>query len=208
VPPARPTNLAKMDVDFKRSQRRAETRRSKWRPPRLARGHVVLIGLLSLLLVGGVFTGLTTISPIAGVAPATTPAPVTRCPLPSELRPGFEAAAERTGVPLALLVAIAEVESNLDPAARSSAGAQGLLQLMPATAREVRVDALHAPSNVLGGARYVRRMLQRFGRRDLAIAAYHSGPSTVQQAGLTLPAASVAHVAKVEAKLAQRSGCR
>ena len=100
------------------------------------------------------------------------PAPRPRCAgaragLPRCLRRfrrGFDAAARDTGLPLALLVAVAERESGLRPDVVSSAGARGLLQLMPATAAELSVDADRPESNVLGGARYLRAMLDRFAR--------------------------------------------
>jgi soluble lytic murein transglycosylase-like protein len=75
------------------------------------------------------------------------------CPLPRRFRPAFELAAHDTGLPLALLVSVARVESSLRERARSDAGARGLLQLMPATARELALDPNQPSSNVLAGAR-------------------------------------------------------
>jgi len=80
-------------------------------------------------------------------------------------------------------------ESGGDPGAESQKGAQGLMQLMPATAREMGVDdALQPGANIAGGARYLSRQLERFdGDLDLALAAYNAGPGAVQRAGGQVP---------------------
>src|SRR5437868_6002899 len=72
-----------------------------------------------------------------------------RCPLPARFRSAFVAAAADTRLPLALLYAVAKVESDLRPDAVSSAGASGLLQLMPDTARSLDLDATALRTNVL-----------------------------------------------------------
>jgi soluble lytic murein transglycosylase-like protein len=98
-------------------------------------------------------------------------------------------AAQRTGTDPALLLAVMTAESGGDPQARSVQGALGLMQLMPATAAELGVQQpLHPAENILGGARYLADMLQRFGQRlDLALAAYNAGPGAVQCAGHEVP---------------------
>lgn len=83
----------------------------------------------------------------------------------------------------ALLAAVALVESAFDPAAVSPAGAQGLMQFMPATAAEMDVDPFDPASAVDGAARYLRRELDRFGSLELALAAYNAGPGAVQRHG-------------------------
>ena len=60
------------------------------------------------------------------------------------------------------------------PDARSSAGARGLLQVLPATAAEFELDTDHVGANVLAGARYLRQLLDRFGSTELALAAYNA----------------------------------
>ena len=112
---------------------------------------------------------------------ATTPG--FACPIPREFRRAFVAASQDTGLPLALLVAVSEIESNFRPDAVSEAGARGLLQLMPTTAASLRLDPDHPPSNVLAGARYLRLLLDRFQSTDLALAAYNAGPTAVAKAG-------------------------
>lgn len=95
----------------------------------------------------------------------------------------FNEAGERHGVDPALLAAVAEIESAFDPAAISPAGAQGLMQFMPATAAEMSVDSFDPSSAVDGAARYLRRELDRFGSVDLALAAYNAGAGAVQRHG-------------------------
>ncbi|MFJ9315115.1 transglycosylase SLT domain-containing protein [Pimelobacter simplex] len=96
----------------------------------------------------------------------------------------IDAAAARTGVPAALLAAVAKQESGFDPRAVSPAGAQGLMQLMPGTARGLGVtDAFDPAQAIDGGARLLRSLLDRFGRTDLALAAYNAGPGAVSRYG-------------------------
>lgn len=110
-------------------------------------------------------------------------------------------------MPLSLLTAVAEQESRFDPVARSRAGAQGLMQVMPATARQLGLDPAVPSSNVLAGARYLRRMLDRFADNELALAAYNAGPSAVARAGPAPAAETVAYVRDVSAASARLTGC-
>ncbi|KAB2959719.1 MAG: lytic transglycosylase domain-containing protein [Thermoanaerobaculia bacterium] len=81
-----------------------------------------------------------------------------------------------------LVRAVVQVESGYNPRALSNKGAMGLMQLMPATARELDVaDPWNPEQNVRGGTAYLRRMLDRFGELDLALAAYNAGPEAVLQ---------------------------
>lgn len=105
------------------------------------------------------------------------------CPLPARFRAAFESASDKSGVPLSLLVAVAQEESNFEPNAVSHAGALGLLQVLPSTAQELEIDLSTPDANVLAGARYLRRMLDRFASLELALAAYNAGPTAVEKAG-------------------------
>jgi soluble lytic murein transglycosylase-like protein len=124
------------------------------------------------------------------------------------LRPAFVHAAAATGLPLQLLVATAYQESRMDPRAQSPVGARGLLQLMPATARELRLAGADPRANVLAGARYLRQMLDRFGSVELALAAYNAGPGAVERAGGAPTLETLRYVKNVQARAVQLASCR
>ncbi|MBW2435875.1 MAG: lytic transglycosylase domain-containing protein [Deltaproteobacteria bacterium] len=92
-------------------------------------------------------------------------------------------AAAKYNLPPALITAVIRAESNFKVRAVSSAGAQGLMQLMPATARELGVkNPFDIGQNIDGGAKYLRKMLDRFGGSlRKALAAYNAGPGTVMK---------------------------
>jgi murein DD-endopeptidase MepM/ murein hydrolase activator NlpD len=99
------------------------------------------------------------------------------------------AAAEEYDLDPRLLAALVWQESSFKPNAESNAnggngeGAYGLAQLMPATAEGLGVDRYDPMENLLGGARYLREQLDRFGSNELALAAYNAGPGNVQEYG-------------------------
>jgi soluble lytic murein transglycosylase-like protein len=85
-------------------------------------------------------------------------------------------------VEASLVKAVVAAESAFDETAVSHAGAQGLMQLMPATARHLGVaDPFAAHENIDGGARYLREMLDRYGDVSRALAAYNAGPEAVDR---------------------------
>jgi len=81
-----------------------------------------------------------------------------------------------------LIQAVIEVESGFQSKAVSPVGAEGLMQIMPDTQKHLGVeDSFNPDDNIRGGVKYLREMLDRFGRVDLALAAYNAGPSRVEQ---------------------------
>jgi soluble lytic murein transglycosylase-like protein len=94
----------------------------------------------------------------------------------------------------------------MDPGALSGAGGRGLLQLMPGTARELGLERDDPAANVLSGARYLRRQLDRFGDVELALAAYNAGPTAIDRAGHA-PFASLRYAKNVEARAAVLVNC-
>lgn len=98
-------------------------------------------------------------------------------------------AAARYRVPPALISAVVKAESDYQVRAVSAAGAQGLMQLMPATAREMGVmDPFDIDQNIYGGVRYLRKMLDQFnGDVRLALSAYNAGPGTVARFSGNVP---------------------
>jgi soluble lytic murein transglycosylase-like protein len=131
-----------------------------------------------------------------------------QCPIPPEFRSAFRRAAAHSRLPLALLTAVASVESKFRPEARSAAGAHGLLQVLPSTAKAMKADTSTPERNVLAGARYLRLLLDRFDSTELALAAYNAGPTAVEKAGGAPNRASRAYVHEVTRLWRSLNGCR
>jgi len=108
--------------------------------------------------------------------------------------PHIQDAAEEYDVPVSLVKAIIKAESDFDPNAVSQAGAQGLMQLMPETARDLGVSNSFDPrENILGGVRYFKELLDQFqGSIPLALAAYNAGPNRIG------PLREVPHIEETE----------
>lgn len=112
----------------------------------------------------------------------------------------YAEASQTYGVSIDLLKAMTKQESNFDPNATSRSGAQGLMQLMPATAAGLGVtDAYDPYQNVMGGAKYIRQMLDKYnGNVSLALAAYNAGSNNVDKYGGIPPFAETQnYVAKI-----------
>ncbi len=93
----------------------------------------------------------------------------------------FATATQRYGLPAGLLRAVAQAESGFDAGAVSHAGAVGLMQLMPGTARDLGVDPRNPTQAVDGAARLLRQHLDTFGSVPLALAAYNAGAGAVRR---------------------------
>lgn len=118
----------------------------------------------------------------------------------------IEKASRRYGIDSGLIRAVIKAESEFNPRAVSSAGAQGLMQLMPATARGLGVtDPFDPEQNVMAGTRFLKDMLQRYnGNVDEALAAYNWGPGNVDRHGTeSLPRETRSYLAKVKGYYAQ-----
>lgn len=116
----------------------------------------------------------------------------------------IERVAKHVSLAPELIRSVVSVESDFAPDAMSRAGAQGLMQLMPETARELGVeDSFDPMQNLLGGSLYLKRMLDRYdGDLDHALAAYNWGPGNVDRHGLAkLPQETRDYIARVKGRL-------
>ena len=156
------------------------------------------------LTLGGSGRYATPLSDATGAmaAPAASGASAAGGPSPFEAL--FQEAGARHGVPGELLSAVGWVESRYQTDAISSAGAIGLMQIMPFVADELGVDPRDPVQAIDGAARLLRSHHDRFGSWDLALAAYNAGAGAVKRAGNTIPSPGVAeYVRRVNERMAQ-----
>jgi soluble lytic murein transglycosylase len=92
-------------------------------------------------------------------------------------------ASKKHGVSFSLLKALIKIESDFNPRAISSAGAKGLMQIMPENIRALNIkDPFDPLENIMGGARYLKQLIKRFdGELPMALAAYNAGPNMVDR---------------------------
>jgi cell wall-associated NlpC family hydrolase len=114
---------------------------------------------------------------------AASAAPSGSLNVPSNLAPMFLSAGATYGVSPQLLAAVAKVESGFDPNAVSSAGAEGLMQIMPSTAQGLGVNPYDPQQAIDGAAQILSGDISKFGSVPLALAAYNAGPGAVEQYG-------------------------
>lgn len=169
---------------------------------------LLLLGLLCSAAQAQIYMGTTasggivlSSSPQAGVDELLVPAPpapasvevvlttAQPAPLPAALAAHIQEASRASQLPAALISAVIQAESNYNPRAVSPKGAQGLMQLMPATARRFGATNSWDPrDNILTGSRYLRWLMDYFDQDlPLAIAAYNAGEMAVVQAGRRVP---------------------
>lgn len=119
---------------------------------------------------------------------------------PLHIEESIAKASERYGVDHGLIRAVIKAESNFNPRAVSHAGAQGLMQLMPATARGLGVtDPFDPEQNIMGGTRFLKSLLERYnGNLDAALAAYNWGPGNVDKRPEKLPRETRDYLVKVK----------
>lgn len=130
--------------------------------------------------------GATASSQRAGRIPVVTTPSVSEVhsPTDSAYLDTIQRAAQKYGVDPKLVSAVAEVESGFNPNAVSSAGAVGIMQLMPETAASLGVNPYDTQQNIEGGARYLRQMMDAFpGDLRRAVAAYNAGAQAVREYG-------------------------
>lgn len=155
--------------------------------PVVARADVQEIGAKGAVWVAGGPATQTSVSQPLDSAPSALLAPITEVGTaagPAQWQARVAELSIKYDVSPRLIEALVWQESRWKPNAVSSAGALGLTQLMPGTARDLGVDPRDPDANLEGGVRYLRMQLDTFdGNLELALAAYNAGPQRVIDAG-------------------------
>lgn len=121
----------------------------------------------------------------------------------------IDRSAAREGVDPRLVRAVIQVESAYQPKARSRKGAQGLMQLMPDTARRYAVSNPYDPkSNISAGVRHLKSLIDRYEQLPLALAAYNAGEAAVERFGGVPPYPETEHYVRQVMALLQPAGGR
>ncbi len=170
-----------------------------------------IVALLSVAIASGVvagFVGKATAGKARVAVPRTMKIVYGRCPIPVHYRAAFEEADRQTHLGLPLLSAVAGVESEFRPGARSAAGAHGIFQILPSTAKELKLDVSTPERNIIAGAQYLKLLLDRFQSTELMLAAYNAGPTAVIRAGGAPNEESLSYVLKVMQLWRSLNGCR
>lgn len=115
-----------------------------------------------------------------------------------QLQEIIKSAADEYSLPKSLIYAVIRIESDGDEKAKSHAGARGLMQLMPATAKAMGVEDIYdSRENIFGGTRYLKKMLNRYdGDLSRALAAYNAGPGKVDKHDGIPPITETKHFVK------------
>ncbi|MGH9068843.1 MAG: NlpC/P60 family protein [Acidimicrobiales bacterium] len=139
---------------------------------------------------------------IRRVLPTAKPA-VAGPAAPAAFAPLFAQATARYGLPSGLLSSVAKAESNYNPSSRSSAGALGIMQFMPATAASLGIDPLVPAQAIDGAGKMLAGLISHFRSVPLALAAYNAGPGAVEAYGGIPPYAQTqSYVAEVQRYMA------
>ena len=142
------------------------------------------------------------------IVPAYAYTDVNPAPVPPQFAAALTQAASAANVSPTLLASLVWQESRWNPQAVSPKGAIGLAQLMPATARDLGVNPSDPTQNLVGGARYLRQLLDSFdGNVEKALAAYNAGPARVRNAGgIPAIAETRAYVSSIVRRVSSISG--
>ena len=209
--PIRLSPLAELELAFARSRRAAAARHAV-AARNAALTHRARKTLVALLIAAVVLLmGTTSLAraPVSSASRLSHGLRAPGCAVAGPFLSAFRTASHETGLSVPLLVAVAWQESRLERDAVSPTGARGLLQLMPGTANVVGVSGEGPSANIVAGARYLRRMLDRFGGNlELALSAYNAGPTAVDEAGVAAPTIETLRYAKnVELDRAALADC-